>query len=258
MKKCATEVCISDIIDNNLSGLNILNKYYIDNPLIFRNDTDKDNRDLINTESERICTQYNEKFKEIISIQSNINNDKKTIDNKFNDFVNNINNKLKNIKSDTIQYKLNNSFKLEYYDIGLFNNLQKSGSCTFYSYYNLAVNMKILHEYTIWKNNSFNDINTYTNNFIEVFIKFHYYNVYLYCITNDINIIKEQKLIYKFDDRNIYNHLHIYKQIEENGLYKEFVEYYDNDTLLFNKKKQYLIKYYLILHIMVLLKINHY
>jgi len=221
-KEYATEVCIDDIINNNnVSKLDILNNYYKNKFT-----------DGLDTSGDVIYTHYNEIFKQILLIQIGINNKKKIINNNFNKFVKTINDKLKNIKSDTIQYKLNNSFKLEYYDIGLFNNLQYSGSCTFYSYYNLAINMKILSEYIKWKTNTFNNIDTYVKNFIEAFVKCHYYNVFLYCVSNDISIIQN----YYYDDRSIYNQLYIYREIEEKDLYIEFIELYDNENLLFNKK----------------------
>jgi len=72
----------------------------------------------------------------------------------FEIYIENINLELNKLKeSPTIKYKLENSFNLTYNNIsGLYNNIQKSGSCTFYSYYNLALNMKILNVFNTTKN----------------------------------------------------------------------------------------------------------
>ena len=140
----------------------------------------------------------------------------------FNTYIDEINKNLKSLDSSTIQYKLNKSFNLKYDKIyGLFNNIQQSGSCTFYSYYNLALNMKILNEYK--KKDGITKV-------IESFQLFHYHMIYLLCLSNDTKFTQN----INYDDRNLYNSLFIYKIIYDNKLLDEIIKFYNSDTLFFN------------------------
>ena len=146
----------------------------------------------------------------------------------FNLFIDEINLKLKGIEVPSIKYKLSNSFVLFFHNItGLFNKKQQSGSCGFYSYYNLAINMLILHIFNTSKN---------PDEFIEKFIEFHYYMIFLLCISNDTQYKPDLFIIY--DDNNIHNYLFIDRLINENNLLDEILTVYErNNTLYFNPNR---------------------
>jgi hypothetical protein len=149
----------------------------------------------------------------------------------FYEIVNNFNNKIRTIELPSFKYKIKNSFFLEYNSNGLFNNIQKSGSCLFYSYYNLALNMKLLNVYKM-------DIplDNKTNELVSVFINFHYIMMWLLCISNDIKYSPIKKFLYGSDD--IISISYIEKIINENGLLPELLDIYKKyDTLLFNPNK---------------------
>jgi hypothetical protein len=145
----------------------------------------------------------------------------------FQEFVNTVNDKLRKIDNPTIKYKLENSFNLSFSNIhGLCNNIQNAGSCVFYSYYNLALNMKLLETYN----------NKKIDEFINAFIEFHYLMIFLLCITNDTQFTPNKISIY--DENNLYNSLYIDRLINENNLLEEILEVYTpNDTLVFNPNK---------------------
>jgi hypothetical protein len=139
------------------------------------------------------------------------------------DDINSILNEYRHVP--TIDFKLK-SFKLEYnYISGIFNNTQKAGSCTFYSYYNLAINMLLLHSY-----NS-NDISI----FIDGFMKFHYQMIYLFCLSNDTDIIAKSNLYYS--ENNLVNNAYLYKIIKDSSFLDEIVDFYNKDTFLLSKSK---------------------
>ena len=149
----------------------------------------------------------------------------------FNKFINDINSRLALIKEPTVDYKLK-TFKLEHnYVSGIFNNEQKAGSCTFYSYYNLAVNMSLLN---IFKDTSLDETQK-IDKFIENFLTCHYKLIYLLCKSNDI----------KFMDKNINNfnnNTYIYKIIRDNNLVNDLLEFYPSDTFLLNTNTSFVDK----------------
>ena len=150
--------------------------------------------------------------------------------------INEINKKLKTYTEPTIKFKLND-FKLSYNDLyGICNSLQKSGSCTFYSYYNLGINMKILELY-----NSSKSIEVCVNEFVNKFIEFHYNMVYLFCLSIDIIYIPQE--ISKFTGNNFYNFNYIYKIIKENDLLDEIILFYNEPTFLYNNYNHNILRF---------------
>jgi hypothetical protein len=142
--------------------------------------------------------------------------------NEFKQFIDDINDELYRLPDKTIQYKLKNSFHLFYNNIsGLYNNIQQSESCTFYSYYNLALNMKIL--------NVFNKPERSVQEVIDTFVTYHYRIIYLFCIANDTQYLKNTS---KFNIENLYDLQHIYRLIIDNELYDEIITFYDEPTFL--------------------------
>jgi hypothetical protein len=189
------------------------------------------------TSTELIDNCYN-KYNE--TIYTNIINKQVDKKNDFSNFINEINFKLDEIKkeSSTIEYKLNNSFKLVYNNNGLYNQYQNSGSCTFYSYYNLGINMKILE---LFKNNDYS-LEIKVNNFIDTFINIHYKILYLFCLSNDTKYFSSEKLKTKLYLENFHNIKYINKLIVDNKLVNELIKIYSSDTFLFNPNKLFIDK----------------
>ena len=160
-------------------------------------------------------------YKKIIAISENPKTD-------FNTFIDQINIELEKLKSiPTIKYKLENSFKLVYNNIsGLYNNEQKSGSCSFYSYYNLGINMKILNVFNTTQN---------VDDFIVAFIEFHYKMIYLFCVTNDTKFTPISND--KFNESNFHNLKYINRLIKDNNLLDEIIKFYPSTTFIFNPDK---------------------
>ena len=172
--------------------------------------------------------QYNENiYNQIIDIPENKE------DNEFHKFIKDINIELDILKIiPTIKYKLENSFKLVYNNIsGLYNNEQQSGSCSLYSYYNLALNMKILNIFNTTKS---------VQTIIETFVDFHYKMIYLFCLSNDTMYTPVK--IYKYCKENLYNIQYINRLIKENNLLDEIVEFYPAETFLLNPKRLFIDK----------------
>ena len=147
----------------------------------------------------------------------------------FMHFIRDINEELIKLNISTINYKLKNSFKLEYNSIsGLYNGQQKSLSSIFYSYYNLALNIKILNIFNTTKS---------VKEIIDTFVIFHYKMIYLFCMSNDIKYIPNTFNMYNKDD--FYNIQYIYRLIKDNNLLDEMVEFYPDPekTFLLNQNK---------------------
>lgn len=154
---------------------------------------------------------------------------------KFNKLINIINCELKQISSicPTLKKKLQ-VFKLEYNNMfGLFNNAQESGSCTFYSYFNLAINMYIINIFNEkYKIETIKDI---ANEIIDTFIKFHYIMIYLLCAIHDTKYINYNNKNYS--ENCYFNNTFLYKIICENNLLDEINNFYKSDTFIWNNKK---------------------
>jgi len=160
------------------------------------------------------------KYNEIIKIAKN---EQET---PFQDFINKINIKLNELENNTIKYKLKNSFKLKYDNItGLYNNIQQSGSCSFYSYYNLAINMLI---FTTWTNEG--SLEFKIDKIVNNFFTFHYLMIYTFCIVNDTTFKKSV-------ENDLYNYSFIFRLIKENNLYNEILDFYKSKTFLLDADK---------------------
>ena len=145
----------------------------------------------------------------------------------LNVFITNINlelDKYKHIKS--IDFRLKH-FKLGHNFIcGIFNKLQESGSCTFFSYYNMGINMLLLKCY-----NESSNVNLFVTNFI----KFHYCMIYLFCVSNDIKYLNSQS---NYTEYNLINYSYLYKIINDNNMLDELIQFYPHkDTFLLSTKK---------------------
>jgi len=163
-------------------------------------------------------------FQDLLTIPESSN----LIMDEFDRFINSINDTLTKLRNiDTIRYKLDNSLILENDKrLGLFNNIQKSGSCTFYSYYNLAINMKILNAFK-------------TRNVDEVIcsiLEFHYKMIYIFCLSNDITYIPISHM--KFNISSLYNYNYIHLLLINGKILDEIIDFYPSRVnLLFGNNK---------------------
>jgi len=147
----------------------------------------------------------------------------------FSQFINDINGELHKLDDTTVKYKLKNSFRLFYNNIsGLYNNKQYSGSCVFYSYYNLALNIKILKVF---------ERHSSVDSVIETFVAFHNKMKYLFCLSNDSKYLSNSNG--KFIIENLYNlqHIHTIIKDEEPELLDGFIKLYDSPTFLLHHNK---------------------
>ena len=152
------------------------------------------------------------------------------IDDKFLLITKKINNEIKKNfkKTPTLNFKLN-SFKILYDTrYGLFNNPQKSGSCTFYSYFNLAINNLLINLY-LEGSEEYN----YIKKYIYSVISFHRIMIYLFCISNDTKYIKD---ITKSND--YFNNTYIYNLCDKYNLTDEILSIYDSETFILNNKNK--------------------
>lgn len=170
-----------------------------------------------------------------ILVQTNFNNVNCDVLTKFNKYIIDITSELnKYEKIYSFKYKLENSFKLEYYfNTGLFNNQQQAGSCTFYSYYNLAINMLIL--------NKFKEANN-VDCVIKSILVFHYYMMYLLCVSFDTKYFSKQ---IKYFNRYNFNFMKYFYDLIDDNITNELNVMYKSDTFLLTKTPQLFIdKYY--------------
>jgi len=155
------------------------------------------------------------------------------INSPFKEFINKINLAFEQFKTiPTIKFKLDNCFTIFYSDIsGFYNNIQKVGSCTFYSYYNLAINMMILNIYNSTKNEQ-EKIQEIINNFLV----FHYTMIYLFCISFDTKYTPYT--LEKYHENNTFYLYFINNILKRENILDEIVEFYGNEKIsfLFNWK----------------------
>jgi hypothetical protein len=157
--------------------------------------------------------------------------------NNFELFIDEINDRLKQFAQiPSVKYKLDNTFSLVYNrHYGLFNNKQEAGSCTFYSYYNLGINMIILNNYD----------NRNVDNVIQSILTFHFYMMYLLCMNFDKScflnskITQSNRLSYTFL-QPIYSIL-----INEKDIKDELITMFKKETFLLNfSNKLFIDNYY--------------
>ena len=142
-------------------------------------------------------------------------------------YINNEIDKSDKFSDETLKYT-KNMFKIEYNNYGLLSIVQNSGSCTFYSYFNLGITILILNLYFNKKYNNEQKKDIYINNCI----KFHSKMMSLLCDTNDYS--------YKnYNIQNLFFDNFIYKLLEENNLIDDLIKFYSkNNKLIFNIKKR--------------------
>ena len=152
---------------------------------------------------------------------------------KLKKIVNKINTVLKEeigSVSKTITFKLNN-FVLNYNELyGIANTMQSSGSCTFYSYYNLGINMLLIKALNTEK------IKEGIELFIKNFIHIHFRMLYLFCLFCDTEYLADNEINYS--ENNIFNYSYLYKIIKQEDLLGEMIEIYNKPTFLYNLNDQ--------------------
>ena len=170
---------------------------------------------------------YNQKInRKIYELGQNSNYQSKL---NINNFIDTINEELRKSTEYTINYKLKD-FRLGYNNLyGITNSLQKSGSCTFYSYYNLAINMLIL------KLLDTQDV----NDFINKFNYFHYLMIYLFALSLDTEFIPTS--INSFNANSLYKYNYIYDIIKKNDLIDEIMTFYNKDTFIYKNYNKLLL-----------------
>jgi hypothetical protein len=168
------------------------------------------------------------KYEEIGNIPENTSLSDQNIAN-FSQFINDINRELNKLDDTTVKYKLKNSFRLFYNNIsGLYNNKQHSGSCLFYSYYNLALNIKILKAFERHSN---------VISVIETFVAFHNKMMYLFCLSNDIQYLSNSNGKFIIENLNNLQHIHTIIKDDEPELLDRLKQIYPYPTFLLDQKK---------------------
>ena len=171
----------------------------------------KQNVPIINFKNKNIQSVINKVYN--FDVNYTINESKKTFMNK----IEQVSEKLKKIEDKTCNFKFNNSFELYFSEkYGLFNSLQHSGSCTFYSYYNLGINMLIFYSF-IQNNFEIEDV-------VINILKVHFKNLYMFKKFN--NYIFSRDLIRvvqpKVYNTIIYNYNYFYSILEKNNCLEQF------------------------------------
>ena len=171
---------------------------------------------------------YNSK----ISLNNNSSKYNSSKYNFFKIFIEKINSKI-DIEFNTNSLKhVKEYYKVKFNLLGLYNKEQSSGSCVFYSYFNLGVNNLLL---TLFFNNEINE-ESKINKFIENTLSFHNSMINLLCISNDTKYIFNKKYT-KYEKNNFFNNNYIYELINKYSLNDEISNYYSEETLIFNKNK---------------------
>jgi len=114
------------------------------------------------------------------------NNKNNIIYSPFQTFIESINSSIESRFNTPLLNYVKGHFLIKQNEFGLLNIIQSSGSCTFYSYFNLGINILLL---SLYFDNSItieNKINKYINNCL----KFHNSMIYLLCISNDTLCVK--------------------------------------------------------------------
>jgi hypothetical protein len=200
--------CTFNNILNNSDPLDLFGRYLnLDLLQLFKNSI----TDVNKTISQNIYTDFvkskNDDFEE------KINEINKTLD-EFGKRYSTINFMIKRLK-------------IKYDDkIGICNLIQKSGSCTFYSYYLMATNMVLLHS-------DKKNISEYLNKIIT----FHYRIIYFFGICSNYNL-------FKLGVNDYFNHSYIYNLCDKYNLTNEMVEFYNNPgfILKLNNRSSYLLE----------------
>ena len=140
---------------------------------------------LNNTNETTLMGSYNHLINKKLLLYSDSFNTSNEILLRFKNIIEKINIKLKEYAehSKILKFKLH-MFKLDYdFSYGIKNYIQKSGSCTFYSYYNLGINNLLLQ---LFLNKSLKN-EQIIDKFVETFLYIHY--MYLNLLKYNLSLL---------------------------------------------------------------------
>jgi hypothetical protein len=147
-----------------------------------------------------------------------------------NNFINDIHLKLDlyaSIKK-TIQFK-RDDFILELKNSGLFNYVQVGGSCIFYSFYNLFMNILFLTNCNLYQSNPTEAV----QNFINPLLTIHYTLLEYLCMCNDTEYLIKTNNFYP---NQIFHMNYIYNIMIKNNLMDEISDFYPSSSLMIFSK----------------------
>ena len=155
--------------------------------------------------------------------------DKMAIRNVYNNFIDDIQIELDKYAS------ISNLFRFKRKDIildlkpsGLYNYKQLSGSCTFYSYYNLVLNKLFLNNCDLYLSNKLQAV----KNVVEPILNIHYIMLYSFCICND-----QQYFQWDFSSNKIFHFNYLYNILIENEFETEITDFYTSKSLIIFSKE---------------------
>jgi hypothetical protein len=187
------------------------------------------------TKTELISFCYNQPYINISEIDDNRPSTQNEIT-YFHDFIEEFNRQLDQYITDnpdrtTLSF-IRKRFKLVHkYKSGLYNNQQTSGSCTFYSLYNLGINLSSL---AIFNDQSLDTFQKKANVLLKKFLKFHYAMLITFCKLNDIKKINGLN--------NNFFDIYIYDIIKKYNLLIEMNQFYKEETFILNQNKLFIDK----------------
>ena len=184
----------------------------------------------IKNASDSTSAGYNEKFYKLTQRLPNTYTRENNIHYRF---VETLKERLNELDTPTIKYKLRNSFALEFTSIGgIYNNIQVTGSCTFYSFYNLGINMLLLQLFDGLAEANFEER---INRFLEAFVKVHYSLINLLCINND-----KRHLPFRspdiYNELTLHNYSYISKLMQDLNIADEIITFYGRENLFLDNQ----------------------
>jgi len=147
-----------------------------------------------------------------------------------NNLINDIHLKLNQYASikKTIEFKRNDII-LELNNSGLYNYVQIGGSCSFYSFYNLLLNILFLTNYNLYQTNPLKAV----QNVINPLMTIHYTLLEYLCMCNDTKYLVNTN---NFNPNQIFHMNYIYNIMIKNNLMDEINDFYPSPTLLIFSK----------------------
>jgi hypothetical protein len=128
----------------------------------------------------------------------------------------------------TIEFK-RNDFILELNNSGLYNYVQVGGSCSFYSFYNLLMNILFLTNYNLYQSNPLKAV----QNVINPLMTIHYTLLEYLCMCNDTKYLANTNNFYP---NQIFHMNYIYNIMIKNNLMDEINDFYPSSTLMIFSK----------------------
>ena len=146
-------------------------------------------------------------------------------------FINDIHLKLNEYASikKTIEFK-RNDFILELHNSGLYNYVQVGGSCSFYSFYNLLMNILFLTNHNLYLSDPIKAV----QNFINPLMTIHYTLLEYLCMCNDTEYLSYTNNF--FYPNQIFHMNYIYNIMIKNNLMDEINIFYPSPTLMIFSK----------------------